>query len=284
MQSPFVTVSYVEVSPLLTAKREKRATAKASPDLGRSIVEVSLSEEGVLFPNTVKISWEDLAEIASATKKCFRVSEAGVEELRVFSEETQWVRSLWPTGGMPASVVAGFPMHRIQGIDPKEDTLRKVGAAAPIQGEVLDTATCLGYTAIYAAQYASHVTTIELDPSAISLARLNPWSQELFDNPKITQLSGDAVELVKGFSERKFARIIHDPPTFKLGGELYSLAFYRELYRILQSRGKLFHYIGDPQSDSGKRTTSGVVQRLLEAGFQRVLPAPKAFGVVAIKG
>jgi len=60
------------------------------------------------------------------------------------------------------------------------------------------------------------LTTIELDPGAQEMARLNPWSQELFNNPKITQLMGDAYEVVPTFEDESFGRIIHDPPTFRL--------------------------------------------------------------------
>jgi predicted methyltransferase len=224
-----------------------------------------------------------LEEIAASPRACFEVGEDGVLEIRVFSEATQWVRSLWPTVRAPTTVVAGFPMHRIQNIDPLEDTKRKVEAVSPIVGEVLDTATGLGYTTIYAARVAAKVVTIELDPAAIALARRNPWSRELFDDPKITQLIGDAVEHVAQLETGRFSRIIHDPPTLKLGGALYSADFYQQLHRLLQRGGRLFHYIGDPESVSGKRTTQGVVKRLQDVGFTKVTLQPRAFGVVALR-
>jgi predicted methyltransferase len=64
-------------------------------------------------------------------------------------------------------------------------------------GQVLDTATGLGYTAIEAAKTAAHVTTIELDPTALEVARCNPWSQALFDNPKIMQRIGDSFDVAE---------------------------------------------------------------------------------------
>jgi predicted methyltransferase len=45
----------------------------------------------------------------------------------------------------------------------------------------------------------------------------------------------------------------------------------------------LFHYVGDPESRSGSRITRGVMRRLQEAGFKRVVRQPRAFGVVAYK-
>ncbi|NLD73912.1 MAG: spermine synthase, partial [Chloroflexi bacterium] len=47
--------------------------------------------------------------------------------------------------------------------------------------------------------------------------------------------------------------------------------------------GRLFHYVGDPDSKSGRSVTRGVVQRLGEAGFRDVRPRPQAFGVLARK-
>ena len=80
-------------------------------------------------------------------------------------------------------LIAGFVMHRIKDIDPMQDTLRKIATISPIGGRVLDTATGLGYTAIEAAKTADEVVTIELDPGAQQIARLNPWSQALFQTP-----------------------------------------------------------------------------------------------------
>jgi len=180
-------------------------------------------------------------------------------------------------------LIAGFTMHRIVDIDPLQDTLKKVATISPIVGSVLDTATGLGYTAIEAARTAQHVVTIELDPGAQQIARLNPWSQELFDNPKITQMMGDAFEVLPTFADAYFDRIIHDPPVFSLAGELYSGTFYQQLFRVLKRGGRLFHYIGDLNSKSSGTISKGVLRRLQEAGFTRVVRRPEAYGVVAYK-
>ena len=55
------------------------------------------------------------------------------------------------------------------------------------------------------------------------------------------------------------------------------------MYRVLRVSGRVFHYIGDPQSRSGRNVTRGVVRRLQESGFNRVKSYPQAFGVVAYK-
>jgi predicted methyltransferase len=150
-------------------------------------------------------------------------------------------------------------------------------------GKVLDTATGLGYTAIQAAHTAEHVTTIELDPAVLQVCRLNPWSQDLFENPKITQVIGDSFDVVAEMEAGSFTRVIHDPPAFSLAGDLYSGEFYRELNRVMRNRSLLFHYVGDPESKSGRSITAGVMRRLEQAGFRQVRRAPRAFGVLAVK-
>jgi predicted methyltransferase len=180
-------------------------------------------------------------------------------------------------------LIAGFTMHRIVDTDPMQDTLQKIATIAPMTGRVLDTATGLGYTAIEAAKTAEQVITIELDPGAQQVARLNPWSRDLFDNPKIQQVMGDAFEVVQTFEDESFARILHDPPVLSLAGELYGGVFYQQLFRVLKRGGRLFHYIGDLKSKSSGTVARGVVRRLQEAGFTRIVRRPEAFGVVAYK-
>jgi predicted methyltransferase len=254
-----------------------------SPDLGLSTTQVSLSSEGVLFPDGKQLDWKSIDQIAGSENKCYVIRDQEVSEIKLFSNYTNRVYSLYPTSGAPTMLISGIPMHRIKDTDPHQDTLQKIKAITPVVGRVLDTATGLGYTAIEAAKYAEQVVTIELDPVALEIARLNPWSRELFGNPRISQIIGDSFEELRTLDSSSFSRIIHDPPAFSLAGDLYSETFYRELFRVLRERGRLFHYIGDPESKSGHNTTIGVVRRLRQAGFTRIFPEPRAFGVVAIK-
>ncbi|MGB3966016.1 MAG: methyltransferase [Planctomycetota bacterium] len=278
-----MTLSHFEVAPLLRARQQGLDATDGSGDLGRTVAPVTIAEGGACFYGDSWLPWPDAERIAAAPNKCFRFEAAQLLELRVFSASTGWVRTLFPTGRAPTTVVAGFTMHRIQGIDPLEDTARKVAVASPLRGRVLDTATGLGYTAIAAAKVAAAVDTVELDPAAIELARLNPWSQELFTAANLKQHVGDVAEVIATFPDAHFARVLHDPPTLKLGGELYSAAFYRQLHRVLAKDGLLSHYIGDPASVSGGRTTRGVIERLRAAGFSRVERRPAAFAVAAWK-
>ncbi len=276
-------LSYVQAEGLLKAKRQGISPVRISPDLGVTTVGVTLTPEAVSFPTGEQLSWAGVEKIARTTNNCFIVEDGSVRAIQVFSEETNRQCSLYPTLGAPSMLIAGFVMHRVKDIDPMQDTARKIKAIAPVVGRVLDTATGLGYTAIEAAKTADEVVTIELDPGAQEIARLNPWSQPLFHNPAIRQVMGDACEVVPTYEEQSFARIIHDPPAFSLAGDLYSGEFYRQLFRVLARGGRLFHYIGDLNSKSGSPVTRGVLKRLQEAGFTRIARRPEAFGVVAYR-
>ncbi len=284
MEMPLpIILFYVQTLPLLEARKRDLLSLEISTDLGMSTATVELTNTGVVFPGDEKLDWAGIEKISQSEVNCYTISDGTFAAIQVFSEETNRVCSLMPTRGAPSMLIAGFVMHRIKDVDPWQDTQRKIAAITPVSGRVLDTATGLGYTAILAARKAESVTTIELDPGAQQMARLNPWSQELFENSSITQIMGDAFEVVQTFEDESFSRIVHDPPTFSLAGELYSGVFYKELYRILKRGGRLFHYIGDPNSKASGGVTRGALRRLQESGFSRVVRHAEAYGVVAYK-
>ncbi len=281
MSNLLIVLSHYQAEYLIRAKGN--ISAEVSPDLGLTTVTVALRDDEVYFPNGEYLSWGAVAEIATNENNCFVVEGGETISIQTFSETFERVYTLYPTESAPTMLVSGLPMHRIKDTNPWRDTQSKIKAVGRVRGQILDTATGLGYTAIVAAKTASHVTTIELDPAAQDIARHNPWSQPLFDNPKITQIIGDSYDEIEKFDRGTFSGIIHDPPMFSLAGDLYSLAFYQQVFRVLKPGGRMFHYIGNPHSKSGGRVTRGVIRRLKEAGFNRIAPRPQAFWVVAYK-
>lgn len=276
-----VVLSHYQCRPLLQAWREQQQEATASLDLGLTQHVVSLSHAGVGLPDGQTLDWVTIQEICDAENSCFSWRQGQLSKIQAFSEALNRVYTLFPTERAPTMLISGIPMHRIKGVDPHQDTLNKIKALGPVHGAVLDTTTGLGYTAIEAARTASQVTTIELDPTVLEICQQNPWSQPLFSRPNIEQQIGDAFDLVEELPGGHYSCIIHDPPTFSLAGHLYSTEFYAQLRRVLKPGGRLFHYIGDPSSRSGRNVTRGAVKRLQEAGFRRVSARPRAFGVVA---
>jgi uncharacterized protein len=278
-------LSHVSVRPLVLARRRGRSSVKVSLDLGRSETAVALTDDGVDVGEGVIVGWSDIDRIARSETACFAVTADGnVEPVKAWSDELDRAYTLYPTERAPTMLISGLPMHRIKGTDPWADTEAKIAALRPVRGRVLDTATGLGYTTIALAAAGARVTTIELDPTVLEICRANPWSTELFDNPRIEQRLGDAAEVVRGLPDRSFDAVLHDPPMQPLAGQLYGGEFYRELARVLRPGGRLFHYIGNPDRVSGARTTRGVVRRLGEAGFVNLRARPQAFGVVATRG
>ena len=276
-------LSCYQAQQILDAHTTGEKSVSTSLDLGLSQVVLSLAADSIQMPDGSWLPLAGLQEITANELACYVVKNGALRRIEIFSEAFDRYYSLMPTPGAPTMLISGIPMHRIKGTDPYRDTLSKIKAAAPVVGQVLDTTMGLGYTAIEAARTADHVTTIELDPAVLDICRQNPWSVSLFDNPRITRLIGDAYEVVADFDDETFTRIIHDPPMFSLAGHLYSGAFYEQLYRLLRPSGRVFHYIGDPASRSGRNTTRGVIRRLKESGFRRVVSRPEAFGVVAYK-
>jgi hypothetical protein len=278
-----IVLSHYQTRSLLDARAAGERRVETSLDLGRTQTEVDVESDGVRFPDGETMAWDVVEGINAAQNSCFEVVAGQARKVQLFSALTNQLYSLMPTARAPTMLISGIPMHRIKGTDPHRDTLEKVKAVKPVAGRVLDTATGLGYTAIEVARTADSVVTVELDPAALQVARVNPWSQALFENPVITQRIGDSYDVVEEFDDETFTRIVHDPPVFSLAGHLYSGAFYAELYRVLERGGRLFHYVGDPESKSGRNTTRGVMRRLQDAGFSRVRRRPRAFGVLAIK-
>jgi predicted methyltransferase len=252
-------------------------------DLGLTTTPLLLTKNEVQFPDGQKLNLKQLKKIQKNEQKCYFVGDNDIQPVNVFSEQTGWMRTLYPTKSAPTTLVSGFLMHRIKNTNPLEDTEGKVAALGTIQGgEILDTCFGLGYTAMELAK-SGKVTTVEIDPGALEIAQINPYSSPLFLNPEIEVIVGDIREVVKDFSDDQFSYILHDPPSFRIADELYDSVFYEDLYRVLKNKGVLFHYIGDPESPLGMRVTRGVIERLKDVGFFRIEQKKEVFGVVAIK-
>ena len=235
------------------------------------------------------LTWSDVESVAADEKGAYMLRPGErPSRFQVFSEDTGRAASLMPTGGgfAPTALLAGFSMHRFGvGVDPMEDTERKLAAIAPVRkgARVLDVCTGLAYTASGAARRGAQVTTIELDRAMTELCRVNPHSSELFSG-NIRQLYGNGADVVPTLPDNSFDRIVHDPPTFALAGELFSETFYGHLLRILKPKGILYHYIGDPASKSAGNVAKGAAARLKKAGFGGVVIDYEAHGIIAARG
>jgi predicted methyltransferase len=278
-----MVLSHFQTGEMLSAFSRGISSVVSSGDLGMTSAEIRLTGEGVEFIDKTFLSWDLVRMINENKTSCFAVADGAASPIRGYSDRSGWSFSLLPTGSAPAMIIAGFPMHRVKNILPLAAAELMIGTISPLRGNVLDTATGLGYTAILAAKTAGRVVTIELEPAAQQIAKQNPWSRELFNNHKIEQLVGNCTDIILEFDSNSFTCIMHDPPASSLAGDLYSQKFYHQLFRVLRPGGKIFHYIGDPETRSGNKNTAGVMRRLHDAGFRQVIRKPPAFGVVGLK-
>jgi predicted methyltransferase len=184
----------------------------------------------------------------------------------------------------PTLEISGIHMHRITGTDPWRDTMAKIRSVRVTSGNiVLDTCTGLGYTAIASVKSNANVVyTFEIDENVLWIAERNPWSSML-SSDRVRIYHGDVTTLVKRLPDDYFTKVIHDPPRFtRSTGDLYSLEFYRELYRVLKRGGMLFHYTGEPRIHRPS-ILKGIKDRLSRAGFRVLGFDREAMGFVAVK-
>ena len=261
-----------------------RGGARLNLDLhktGRTWLVLREGEE-FIFPDGTRVNVKAVERIAGDPENLYFIKGGGVYKAALAGPGGFY--KLVPT--VPPTIeINGIRMHRTKGTTPLRDTLSKVNTVNPTEGEtVLDTCMGLGYTAIETAGRGAYVITIERDPNVIELARINPWSRQLFTGGRIQVIRGDALEVVKRFKDGSFDAVIHDPPRFSLAGQLYSLEFYGELFRVLRPGGRLFHYVGNPGGKYRKKDLQrGVMERLRRAGFLGVKRIEEALGVVARK-
>ncbi len=247
-----------------------------SLDLGRSTTKVSLND-----PN-----WDStqLHKIAKDPNTVYFIEDG--EAFKAAISSTQFYK-LMPSGvgTAPALVISGVAMHRVKDMDPIKDAAMKAELCAKSGVDMLEICTGLGYSTIECLNKGIRsIVTIEKDDDVIQLSSINPWSRELFSNPKVTLVHGDATEKIRDFEDSSFHSILHDPPTFALGSSLYTREFYSQIYRVLKRKGILFHYVGSPGAKYRRRDVQkGVIQRLRDVGFRDVERKKDALGVLARK-
>lgn len=267
-------LTHYEAQQLLEAKKRGLEDIEISLDLNISKSKAKIENNNVIFPAGQKLKVSSLKKIIKKDTSCFLIRDNSLVKIQLFSDETNRFYKLVPTKDAPTIEISGIRMHVTKEMSPMQDTQKKIESIAPIKGHVLDTCMGLGYTAVALSKAADFVFTCERDENVIEIARLNPWSKELFDNKKISILKTDVFKEVKVFKSSMFDAVIHDPPRLGLASELYSSEFYRQVYRVLKNKGRLYHYTGSPGSRNRKINLAGnVSKRLRQAGFKSIKKA-----------
>jgi uncharacterized protein len=261
---------------LLTALEQENDEVTISLDLGRTTTSVNLRESDW---NSIQ-----LQKIAQDSDTIYFIEDGDAFKAAISGKQFY---KLMPSGigTAPALVISGVAMHRVKGMDPRKDAAMKAELCAKLGDKMLEICTGLGYSTIECLNRGVRgITTIEKDTDVIQLAMINPWSKELFSDSRVTLVQGDATEKILDYKDSAFDSILHDPPTFSMGADLYTREFYTEMYRVLKHKGILFHYVGSPGAKYRRRDVQkGVIQRLRDVGFRQVERKPDALGVFARK-
>jgi len=257
-------------------KRSKNEPFPLMVDFGQKQVEVILKEDKAIFNGKIIF---DLKEKIK-DNFCYLLDNQGVRKVSFFSEETNKFYKLIPTSDWPTIGISSVPMHRLS--SPKNDTKNKINLLKPF-GYVLDTCMGPGYTAILAAKQAKKVITFEKDDNIYDLAQINPLSCELFSAENIEIRMADVNLAIRELRNNCFDCIIHDPPTFKLAGELFSQDFYCQLIRVLKPGKKIFHYTPLYKIKQGVDFPAQIEKRLKKAGFKQIKYSQLAVGFLCQK-
>jgi len=254
----FPILSSRELRGIREAAASGLPEVEVSLDLGLSKTVVRLSGEGFYVGGRlVRIS-----RLREDDDSCYVVVDGVLRKVQFFSEESKTLYKMVPTSYRPILQFSGTSMHKM----PFVERIR----GERLSGSVLDAGTGLGYTAIAASETADYVTTVEVDPTVVEIAKLNPYSAKLFAKANIRLGGGDVVDEIRKLADSSFDYIIFDAGTPRSSGEFFSLGNYRQACRVLKVGGKLYHYLPKHHARRGRDFAAEVVSRLKAAGFTLV--------------
>ena len=251
------------------AIQEEEKEIAISLDLGLTTTKITVTNQGIIYNNKI-IAIKTPRE---KEKNCYYINKDRLEKIQFFADNKLY--QLIPTSYRPIMKIAGNPMHKQPFIERIE--------REKLKGKILDAGTGLGYTAIAAAKTAKEVITLERDQNVIELAKLNPYSQELFKNETIKQLKGDIVKKIITWKDHTFDAIILDGGTPRSSGDFFSLKNYEQAYRVLKNKKKLFHYVPSHHEKQGRDFIAETITRLKKAGFKTISPYKQDNYVIAEK-
>ena len=260
----------------IISKEKKDSIFELNLDFGLTKIQAYKTLDKLIIGESIAISLNEKVK----ENFCYSIEGQTITPIAYFSEATTKFYKLTPTNDWPTISISSVPMHKLS--SPKKDTEGKIELLKPY-GLVLDTCMGPGYSAIMAANSASKVITFEKDENVLSIAKQNPLSQALFSKENIEVRIKDVSEAIKEFKDESFDCITHDPPTFKLAPELFGAVFYKELYRVLKPKGKLFHYTPLYKVSQGYDFPSKIKKKLIEAGFKFIDFSKDAGGMLCVK-
>ena len=112
-----LVISAYEAATLLAARADGKTSCAASPDLGCTLAEAALDDEGATL-NGVLVTWKQVEEISRREHTCFEATAEDIVPIREYSAETRKYYALHATGAAPTMLISGIPMHRIKNTEP----------------------------------------------------------------------------------------------------------------------------------------------------------------------
>ncbi|MEM3841514.1 MAG: hypothetical protein QXN59_02390, partial [Candidatus Micrarchaeaceae archaeon] len=231
---------------LLHMLKQANGPFRMSLDLGMTFSEVKKSDGHFIFPDNQILSE---LKVQSAIKKhhpedCFLVENGslfyiyrfdGQNVYRLYEPRIDWPPTLWINGSM---------MHTVSISKPTDEAKEKVAQFGNL-GNVLETCFGLGYVSIEMIRNGAYsVNSYEISKDVLDIANVNPWSASALTDKRISVSNSDVKDSIANIGDNTYDSIMHDPPNVKLAGELYSLKFYSELFRVLKYGGTLYHFVG----------------------------------------
>ena len=264
-------ISSSELREINKAIEEGLDSLEVSLDLGINKTKVKLEKKAFIINDqivkTKKIKEDD--------KSCYLITENGLEKAQFIFNDSGKFYKLVPTQFRPILKISGTSMH-------KKEFLNKL-KKDKLYGNVLDSGTGLGYSSIIVSKTADKVITVEIDENVIEIAKLNPYSQELFNSRNIKRILGNICGDIKKFKEKEFNFVILDGGSVKGSEEFFSLENYKEVFRILKHDGKLYHYVPNHQIKRGRDFATEIISRLQKSGFRDIFRDKEGSFLIAKK-
>jgi predicted methyltransferase len=228
------------------------------------------NEKVFIVDNKEKISLEKIEKLSKKDNEIIILKDEMIYPAEIYNEDTSILYNLVATkkNSPPTVHISGIKMHATLNTDPLKDAKDKVKTFKKVYGEVLDTCMNLGYTSMTLLKYASKLHSCEIMEDIINLAKLNPYSKELFSSDKITIHNRNIKDLILEFEDKQFNFILHDPPSYSTAVYLYSHEFYKNMYDKLKNNGKIYHYTGMPKfKNRSSDLISKTIKKFKEVGF-----------------
>jgi len=205
-----------------------------------------------------------------------------LERLALFTDHLYRVRVI---NGFPILEIDGVRMNLLKEVNPVEYARRVVEGLKVRRGmDVLECCMGLGYITAELVRRGARVWAVEKRREVVELSRATPWFSHLHSHERVKVVNKPIEEFVEEAREEglRFHRIVHDPPSPRMAGELYSRKLYRAYRDVVREKGMLYHYSGLPGQQRGWDEVERTARRLEEAGWRVVRKDRLLKGVFAV--